>query len=226
MNENMLCNNLLVGISGSLHALHIYHYLNLFQESLTSNIKVIMTINATHMVDPKTLELFVGEEIFIDPWDQQTSALSKVPHIELTRWADLFVIIPTTANILGKAAHGIADDLLSTAILSYTRSVVFVPTMNSSMWRSKALQHNIKILKENGHYIVPPDTTGLALATGEQDAISSTPEKVLRHLRHVRMKELRNEYWKEATREKPLTPLEKKARDIAQRKAERLQKQR
>lgn len=222
MSENMLCSNLLVGVSGSVHALQIYTYLRLFRESLAQNIKVIMTVNATHFVDPKTLELFIDEHAFIDLWDQ-TSSIRKVPHIELSRWAELFVVVPATADIIGKAANGIADDLLSTTMLSYRGTIAFVPAMNISMWRSKALQRNIKTLEEDGHYIVSPDVRGLAIGTGEQDAVSSVPDTVLLHLKHVRMKQLRNDYWQEATREKPLTPMERKLRDRTQRASDKTQ---
>lgn len=222
MDENKLCNNLLVGISGSIHGLQIYNYLRLFRESLAQNIKIIMTVNATHFVDPKTLELFTNERIFIDLWDQ-ASSIRKVPHIELSRWAELFVVVPATADIMGKAANGIADDLLSTTILSYNGTIVFVPAMNISMWKSKPLQRNIKVLEGDGHYIVSPDVRGLAAGTGEQDAVSSVPDIVLLHLKHVRMRQLRNDYWQEATREKPLTPMEKILRNRIQRAGDKNQ---
>src|SRR5262249_19614274 len=66
-----------------------------------------------------------------------------VPHIELTRWADVMLVLPATANILGKAAHGIADDLVSTCIVAADCPVVFVPAMNEVMWRKPAVQPNV-----------------------------------------------------------------------------------
>lgn len=216
MSENMLCNNLLVGISGSIHALHIYDYLRLFRESLTQEIKVIMTPNAAKVVEPNTVELFSDDHVFIDQWDQ-SSTISRIPHIQLTQWADLFVVVPATANIIGKAANGIADDLLSTAILSYPGAIAFVPVMEVSMWQSKALQRNIKSLEQDGHYIVPPTTGGFAVGTRENDGMSPVIETVLLHLKQMYMKQLRNEYWDDATRERPLTPMEKKQQDFKDR---------
>lgn len=215
MNENKPCGNLLIGVSGSIYALNLYHYLRLFRESLAQNIQIIMTANATRMVDTKTVEILLDTSIFGGLWDQ-TGPSFKVPHIDLTRWADLFVIVPATANIMGKTAHGIADDLLSTAILAYSKPVVFLPAMNITMWKNKAVQRNIQALKTNGHIIVPP-TTGLAIATNEPDAVSPTPDQALLHIKEAFMKQLRKDYWEEAISEKPLTPAEKQKREIAQR---------
>lgn len=209
------CPHLLVGVTGSIHALDIYHYLERFQASLAEQIKVIMTQNATRMIDPKTVELYADDRVFVDFWDRSPS-VQRIPHIQLARWADLFVIVPATADIIGKAANGIADDLLSTTILSYTGTIVFVPAMNKSMWQNKALQRNRRLLEEDGHYFVPPEE-GVALGTGEREAVSSFPESVLTHLQHVRMKQLQRDYWEEATSTKPLTPAEKMRQQRDQR---------
>ncbi len=210
MTEELLCKNLLVGVSGSIHALDIHNYLYQFRTSLAQTIKVIMTAHATNIVNPKTVELYADDKVFIDIWDHSTS-VTKAAHIQLTRWADLFVVVPATANIIGKAANGIADDLLSSAILSYPRTVVFAPIMNQATWQSKALQRNIKRLQEDGHYIVPPDSLNVVVSTGDWDqGMGSSPESVLLHLKHVRMKELREGYWEEAVSEKPLSPMQRK----------------
>ncbi len=176
-----------------------------------------MTENASKMINTKILELYTDDIVFTDFWDRSPS-IDRIPHIQLPRWADLFVILPATADIIGKAANGIADDLLSTAIVAYNGPIVFVPAMNQNMWNSKAVQRNKKLLEEDGHCIVPPSEGGLALGTGERDAVGPSIQSVLTHLKYVRMKQLRNAYWEDAIKEKPLTPMEKAKLDLEKKR--------
>lgn len=203
---NPPCERLLVGVAGSVHAIDIHRYLLLFRQALTREIKVVMTRAAIRMVNPRTVALYADDHVFHDLWDRSPS-VNKAPHIQLTRWADLFVVVPATADIVGKAANGIADDLLSTCIVSYPRTVVFAPVMNQAMRQSRAVHRNIARLREDGHYIVDPTVSGVAVGSGTWDEVECpTPETLLLHLRHVRMKELRAGYWDEATSEPPMTP--------------------
>lgn len=199
-----MCPNLLFGVSGSIHVLHLHEYLVAFRETFAEHIKVILTPSAARMVTTDVLELFSDDRVYTDLWDRSSD--TKSPHIQLTRTADLFVVIPATANIIGKAANGIADDLLSTAILAYPKTIVFGPAMNPTMWANKALQRNLETLYQDGHYIIPP-TNGVSVTTGTWDrGLAPTPQDALLHAQHIRMKELRAEYWEEATRDKPRTP--------------------
>jgi phosphopantothenoylcysteine decarboxylase/phosphopantothenate--cysteine ligase len=176
---------------------------------------MVMYINAARVVDPKTLELFVDDRIFVDLWDR-SPAVSKAPHIQLTRWADLFVVVPATANVLGKAANGIADDLLSTAILASPKPVVFVPVMNPTMLKSKAVQRNIETLRQDGHYVISQDVMGVAVGSDrwEEGMGGSSPETLLLYLQQIRMKMLKEAYWDEAVKEQPLTPFERRRRAL------------
>lgn len=222
MAEEKMCKSLLVGVSGSIHAIDIYSYLTRFRESLAQNIRVIMTKQASKMVPPQTIKLFTDDRVFINLWDQ-SATINRAPHIQLTRWADLFIVVPSTADIIGKAANGIADDLLSTAILSSSIPIIFVPVMNTSMWQSKALQRNVKVLEEDGHYIIHPEQNNSAIGIEDQEqSMGSDPETVLLHSKHVLMKRLKEAYWEEATRDKPLTPIEKKRQQLASIKKEAL----
>ncbi|HLG65474.1 MAG TPA: flavoprotein [Ktedonosporobacter sp.] len=190
MIEEKLCEKLLVGVTSSINAISIHIYLQHLRAGFAQHIKVIMTQNAAQIVSPKVVEFFADDRVFMDYWDQSPS-VDRLPHIQLTQWADLFLIFPATADILGKAANGIANDLLSTSILSYTGPIVFVPAMNLSMWKSKALQRNIQALEKDGHYIVPPESPTFDVGSCQQDALVSRPEDVLRHLKQVRIKFLR-----------------------------------
>lgn len=218
MANERLCNTLLVGVSGSVHALELHAYLTRFRETLAPTIKIIMTASARRVVQQEAIALFVDDKVFADLWDRSPE-VDRAPHIQLTRWADLFVVVPATANIIGKAAGGIADDLLSTAILSSPKPVVFAPAMNPAMWESRVVQRNIKLLQADGHYIVPPEPA-VSVTSGEWDrGLTPTPETLVRHLRHVRMKELKEGYWEEATRDPPLTPAQRKIQALAARKS-------
>jgi len=162
---------MLVGITSSIHVMGILNYLHLFRQYLSQNIKVIMTENAAKMINPETIELFTDDRIFIHLGDK-SQEIHKVPHIQLSRWADLFIIVPATANIVGKAANGIADDLLSTTILASPKPVIFVPVMNPAMWKNNALQRNIQLLEHDGHLIIPSDSVGMEVGTGEWEQIN------------------------------------------------------
>jgi phosphopantothenoylcysteine decarboxylase / phosphopantothenate---cysteine ligase len=190
MVEEVIGTNLLIGISGSINATSITTYLQYLRASFARYIKVIMTANATRIISPKVVELFTDDQVFIDPWDR-SPAVERVPHIQLTQWADLFVILPATANIIGKAANGIADDLLSTAILCSTDPVVFVPAMNVAMWENKALRRNVQLLERDGHHIISPDSPAFAVGSQQPDAVTPKPETVLHYLEQVRIKLLR-----------------------------------
>jgi phosphopantothenoylcysteine decarboxylase/phosphopantothenate--cysteine ligase len=119
------------------------------------------------MVDPRTVGLHADDRVFVDPWDRSPS-VDRAPHIQLTRWSDLFVVVPATADIMGKAASGVADDLLSIAILSYTGRIVFAPAMNPAMWENRAVRRNVRILEEDGHHAVSPETA-VSVNSGEWD---------------------------------------------------------
>jgi phosphopantothenoylcysteine synthetase/decarboxylase len=165
------------------------------------------------MVEPRTIELYTDDRVFIDLWDR-SATVDRIPHIQLVLWADLFVVVPATADIIGKAANGIADDLLSTAILSSPKPVIFAPAMNRVMWESRVVQRNIRTLRQDGHYVVPPENA-MSVTSGEWDqALTSSPDSILPHLQHVRMKELREGYWEEATSTKPQTPAQKRIREL------------
>jgi phosphopantothenoylcysteine synthetase/decarboxylase len=139
----------LLGASGSIAILDLHSYL-LQLRSYAEAFALILTDAAARMVQPKVLEAVSGARIFRDPFDCPI----QVPHINLSLWADVFVVIPATANVLGKAANGIADDLLTTTILAWGSPVFFVPAMNERMWRNPAVEYNLERLKLFGHEIV------------------------------------------------------------------------
>ena len=124
------------------------------------DIQVIMTKNATEFITPLTLETLSKNKVVVDMFNESNA--EYVGHIEYGQNTDLLVIAPATANIIGKTANGIADDMVSSTIIAATAPVLYVPAMNVKMYENKIVQNNIKKLKEYGYYFLEPDTGMLA----------------------------------------------------------------
>lgn len=114
----------------------------------------MLTKNASRFVTEYALKLHSGNEVFADSYDMGTDIL--VPHIKLTQEADVVLVMPATANIIAKAAYGICDDLISTAIVASRSPIVFVPSMNANMWFDQTVQRNARKLMEYGYYVLEP----------------------------------------------------------------------
>ncbi|UCF29855.1 MAG: bifunctional phosphopantothenoylcysteine decarboxylase/phosphopantothenate--cysteine ligase CoaBC [bacterium] len=153
----------LLGITGGIGAYKSAELIRLFMKQ-GAEVSVVMTRNATQFITPLTVETLsrnpVGTDLF------SLSEERSIDHISRARWADLMVIAPATANYLAKAAHGIADDLLTTISLAATCPVLIAPAMNSAMWDHVTVRSNLEILTSRGVAVVPP-TEG-ELACGEE----------------------------------------------------------
>ena len=145
-------------------------------KKLNANVHVIMTKSATEFVTPLTFQSlsqnYVVSDMFEEPktWD--------VEHISLAKKADVFLIAPATANVIGKVANGIADDMLTTTVMATTGKVLIAPAMNTNMYRNPILQRNISILKELGYNFVDPDSGRLACGDIGEGKLAS-PEKIV-----------------------------------------------
>lgn len=124
-----------------------------------ASVQVVLTPAAARFVGAATFQALSGSPVVSDLWDSPVA--DGMPHIGLTRAADLIVVAPATADVLGKAANGIADDLLSTLLLASNKPVLFAPAMNREMWAHPATQRNVARLREDGALISGP-------AAGEQ----------------------------------------------------------
>ncbi len=151
--------NILIGISGGIAA---YKAADLTSRliKLGARVKIIMTSNATKFIHPLTLESLSGNRVYHDTF--QMTDRWDIEHIALAKWADIFVIAPATANVIGKAAGGIADDLLTTTILATEATTIFAPAMNTVMYQKKIVQDNINNLKDMGYVFIPPGKGRLA----------------------------------------------------------------
>lgn len=120
-----------------------------------ADVIVIMSENAKRFVSPISFQAISGNFVYDD--DFLAHPTGMIPHIDLSQKCDMMIVAPASANILGKAANGIADDIVSSSILACTKPLVFVPAMNVDMWEKKATQRNVVQLKEDGAYVMEPE---------------------------------------------------------------------
>lgn len=118
-------------------------------------VSVAMTRNARRFVGPLTFQALSGRPVAVSPW--RATPAGALPHLALSQVADLVVVAPATANIIGKLAAGIADDLVSTLLLGAGRPVLLAPAMNARMWQQPAVQRNVAFLHQAGYELVGPE---------------------------------------------------------------------
>ena len=151
--------NIIIGITGGIAAYKACGIVSYLKQQ-GANINVIMTKNSCNFITPLTLETLSKNKVIVDMFEEED--YSEVKHISLGRKADLMLIIPATANIIGKIANGIADDMLSTTIMATKAPVIFAPAMNNQMFENPIVQDNLKKLKAYGYKIIEPATGLLA----------------------------------------------------------------
>lgn len=166
---------ILLGVTGGIAAFKSVELLRLFQKE-GAQVRVVMTANASQFVTPLTFRAISGFPVITDIFSAETE--SGIDHIGLTDWADLFVIAPATANIIGKMANGIGDDSLSTMALAFDRNFLLAPAMNTKMYRNKIVQENISKLKSTGCHFVGPESGALA-CRDEGEGRMSEPADIL-----------------------------------------------
>ena len=160
---------ILLGITGGIAA---YKSALLCRElkRLGADVRVIMTVAATHFITPLTLQALSGHTVHSDLFEAESD--HGMGHIELARWADLVIIAPASANTIAKLAHGQADDLLTTTVLACDKPLSLAPAMNSLMWQHLATQANIQLLISRGVTVLGP-------AEGEQACGEQGPGRML-----------------------------------------------
>ena len=154
--------NIVVGVSGGIAAYKACDVVSKLKKQ-GFKIDVIMTKNAQEFVSPLTFQTLSNQTVVTDMFE--TPSGWNVEHIELAKKADVFVIVPATANIIGKIANGIADDMITTTIMATEAKKVIVPAMNTKMYHNPIVQENILKLKRHGYYFIEP-VSGL-LACGD-----------------------------------------------------------
>jgi phosphopantothenoylcysteine decarboxylase/phosphopantothenate--cysteine ligase len=145
---------LVIGITGAVSAAAMPMVLLRLRQAHDMPLLVLMSESACRFVGPSVVALHAGAPPVTDMF--APAGAMAVPHIEATQGAALFVVMPATANIIGKAAGGIADDLVSAAIMASACPLLFVPSMNGRMWANPAVQENVAKLRGRGHDVVEP----------------------------------------------------------------------
>jgi len=174
--------NILLGVSGGVAA---YKAVDLASRLTKSGARVntVMTENACRFVGPKSFEAVTCSAVFTSLWEM--GRVEKISHISLVDWADIIVVAPATANIIGKIANGICDDLLSAVLCAgWTKPALLAPAMNNNMWTNAAVQRNLKTVTKMGFQITGPKEGPLACGTegvgrmSEPQEISDAIEKI------------------------------------------------
>ncbi len=153
--------NIVLGVSGGIAAYKMVDVASALYK-LNANVHVIMTENATKIIPPQTFEIITKNKCYVDTFDRDTDDSVHVPHISLGTGADLFLIAPASADIIGKLAHGIADDMLTTTVLPARCPMLLCPSMNVYMLENPIVQDNIETLKKYGYKIIDSATGYLA----------------------------------------------------------------
>lgn len=178
MLENL---NILLGVTGGIAA---YKAVDLASKLIAAGagVRTIMTQSACQLVGPKSFEAVTRGPVYASLWSDPEG--HETTHISLTDWARIVVVAPATAHILGKVAHGICDDLLSTTLCTcWASPMVFAPAMNTRMWENPAVQRNVATLKQRGVRMVGPvagrlacGTEGMGRMAEPQDIVSAIEE--------------------------------------------------
>lgn len=167
--------NVVVGVTGGVA---VYKALDVISrlKKKDINVDVIMTKSACEFVTPLSFQSLSQNAVIKDMFDEPK--VFEIQHISLAKKADVLVVVPATANIIGKVANGIADDMLSTTIMATNAKVIFAPAMNTNMYNNPIVQENIKKLKDYGYEFINPSSGRLACGDVGDGKLADTEEIV------------------------------------------------
>lgn len=151
--------NIVLAVTGSIAAYKIANLASMLKK-LHANVTVLMTRNATNFINPITFETLTGNKCLIDTFDRNFQY--SVEHVSLAKSTDVVMVAPASANVIGKLAHGIADDMLTTTVMACSCKKIVAPAMNTHMYENPVVQDNIKTLRHYGMEVITPDTGYLA----------------------------------------------------------------
>ena len=157
--------HIILGVTGSIAAYKIASLASMLVKQ-KADVTVIMTPNATNFINPITFETLTGNKCLVDTFDRNFEF--QVEHVSLAKQADVLIVAPASADVIAKAAHGIADDMLTTTLLACTCPKIFAPAMNTRMYQNPIVQDNMKILERYSMEVITPASGYLACGdTGE-----------------------------------------------------------
>lgn len=148
---------------------------------LHANVQVLMTKNATNFINPITFETLTGNKCLVDTFDRNFQF--SVEHVSLAKMADVVMIAPASANVIGKIAHGIADDMLTTTVMACKCKKILAPAMNTQMFENPIVQDNIKTLEHYGYEVIQP-AVGLLACKDVGKGKMPEPEVLLEYILH------------------------------------------
>ena len=169
---------IVLGVTGGIAAYKSANLASMLVK-LHADVHVIMTQNATHFITPMTFETLTNNKCIVDTFDRNFSF--DVKHVSLAKRGDLFVVAPCTANVIGKLAHGICDDMLTTTMLATKAPKLIAPAMNTGMWENPILQDNLTKLKGYGYHIIEPIIGRLACGDTGTGKMNSE-EVIIEHI--------------------------------------------
>ena len=161
---------ILIIIGGGIAAYKSLDLIRLLKKN-KNEVKVILTKSGKEFVTPLSIATLTKSKIFEDIFDKNFEA--EIDHITLSRWADLIIVLPTTANFMTKLSLGKAEDLATTVILASNKDILLVPAMNVRMWIHKATQRNVKTLKDYGYLFIGPEKGEMACGEYGEGKMSS-----------------------------------------------------
>ena len=174
--KNIHNKNIVVGITGSIAAYKAADLVSKLKKA-GANIKVVMTKSSTSFITERTLESISNNKVLVDENENDESFL----HLDIAKWADIFLIAPCTANSFNKITSGLADDLLSTSCLAFKGKILIAPAMNPDMWNNEIVQKNRENMSKHKFKIIGPDY-GLHACGDEGYGRMSSPEAILESL--------------------------------------------
>lgn len=176
----------LLGVSGGIAAYKMPNVARMLKK-LHCNVHVLMTENAANFITPTTFETLTGNKCLMDTFDRNFEF--SVEHVALAKQADLVLIAPATANVIGKIANGIADDMLTTTVMACNCRTLIAPAMNHNMYLNPIVQENLQKLQRFGYEIIPPEMGMLAngdMGMGKMPSEELLAEYVLRCLAYTK----------------------------------------
>ena len=174
---------ILLGVTGSI-AVYKAVYLARLLVSKRTNVYTLLTHSATQFVTPLTFRSITGFPAYFDLFGEDSP--DPIEHIVLAKKAELVVVAPATAHFLGKLAHGLADDFLSTLLLATSAPVLLAPAMNTQMWLHPAVQENVEKLKGWGYLFIGPEEGALATESeGEGIGRMADPQRVVERIEQL-----------------------------------------
>lgn len=174
----------ILAVTGSIAAYKIANLASMLKK-LNCNVHVLMTENARNFVNSITFETLTGNKCLVDTFDRNFEY--SVEHVSLAKQADLVMVAPATANVIGKMANGLADDMLTTTVITCPCKKIVAPAMNTNMYNNPIVQDNIKKLQAYGIEVITPDTGYLAcgdIGAGKMPSPELLLEYILREIAH------------------------------------------